>query len=156
MDKFKPHYLKVSDRILKQMLSNAVGIGNNDKIFQCLNTPEKLRLVREITEATNDYYFKDLQRQLWQEYYELGLKEGTWASIVSKKFAHKHHTCRIYGRSKFSIEQHQATITQELQNIKIKLDLSIKEWEPSIDLYTLSYAISECVKKRSTTIKRRI
>jgi hypothetical protein len=161
-EKFKPRYLKVSDRIFKQMLSSAAAIENDGhKIFQCLNTVEKLRLVRELTEATNDYYFKDLQRQLWQEYYELGLKEGTWTSRVSINFAHKHNTCQIYGRSKSSIEQHQATITHDLQSIKTQLDqykqqldISIKEWQPSIDLYTLSYAINECVKKGQKRLKQ--
>ena len=61
MEKFKPRYSKVSDRIFKQMLTNAVTIENGAKIFQSLNTTEKLRLVRELTEATNHYYFKDLQ-----------------------------------------------------------------------------------------------
>jgi len=77
MEKFKPRYLKVSDRIFKQMLSNSVP-ENGHQIFECLDTKEKLQLVRKLTEATNDYYHQDLQRQLWQEYYELGLKEGTW------------------------------------------------------------------------------
>jgi hypothetical protein len=159
MEKFKPRYLKVSDRIFKQMLSNAAP-ENGHKIFECLDTKEKLQLVRELTETTNDYYFKDLQRQLWQEYYELGLKEGTWGSTVSKNFTRKHNICRIYGRSQSCIEQRQATITHELQNIKTKLDqykqqlaISIKQWQSSIDLYTLSLAINECVKKGQQRLK---
>jgi hypothetical protein len=36
IQRFKPHYLQVSDQIFKQMLSNAIPDG--DKIVQCLNT----------------------------------------------------------------------------------------------------------------------
>ncbi|CAF4905857.1 unnamed protein product, partial [Rotaria sp. Silwood2] len=114
VQRFKPRYLRVSDKIFKQMLSNAVEDG--DKIIQCLNSNEKLHLVRQMTEAANNLYYIDFQRQLWQAYFDLGMKEGLWAPRVSKSFAKQHHTCRSYGFPKHVIEQRQKTITQQLQH----------------------------------------
>jgi hypothetical protein len=73
IQKFKPHYLRVSDKIFKQILSNA--INDDDKTIQSLDTNEKLQFVRQMTEVTNSLYYFDLQRQLWQEYYNISLKE---------------------------------------------------------------------------------
>ncbi|CAF4914875.1 unnamed protein product, partial [Rotaria socialis] len=71
--RFKPRYLRVSDKILKQMLSNTTE--DNLDIRKCLDTTEKVQLVRQVIEATNNLYYYDLQRQLWQEYYNIGTKE---------------------------------------------------------------------------------
>ncbi|CAF4225734.1 unnamed protein product, partial [Rotaria sordida] len=92
---FKPSYLKVSDKIFQQMLSNS--IEDSNKIVQCLNTNEKLQFVRQMTEATNNLYYFDLERQLWEDYFDLGIKENKWAPRVSKSFVKQHHTCRTYG-----------------------------------------------------------
>ncbi|CAF2903770.1 unnamed protein product [Rotaria sp. Silwood2] len=94
------------------MLSNAVEDG--DKIIQCLNSNEKLQFVRQMTEAANNLYYIDFQRQLWQVYFDLCMKERVWAPRVSKSFAKQHHTCRSYGFPKDIIEQRQKTITQLL------------------------------------------
>jgi hypothetical protein len=72
VEKFKPRYLIVPDRNFKQMLSTAVVNGYN--MVQCLNTNEKLHFVRRITEVTNNLYFKNLQRHLWQEYHNISSK----------------------------------------------------------------------------------
>jgi len=73
LQKIKPHYLKVSDNKFKQMLSNAIK-NDNDKIIiiQALDTQEKLQLIRQITEITNNLHYFNLQRQLWQDYYNIG------------------------------------------------------------------------------------
>ncbi len=46
LQKIKPQYLKVSDKIFKQMLSNAIK-NDNDRIIiiQALDTQEKLQLI---------------------------------------------------------------------------------------------------------------
>ena len=75
---FKPQYLKVSDRIFKQMLLNAIQGG--DTIVKCLDTNEKIQIVRRMTEVTNNLEYFDLQRHLWQDYYNLGIKENMWES----------------------------------------------------------------------------
>ena len=56
---FKPRYLRMSDKV---MLSNE--IEHDDNTIQCLDTKEKIEFVRQMTEATNNLYYFDLQRQL--------------------------------------------------------------------------------------------
>ncbi|CAF2189932.1 unnamed protein product [Rotaria magnacalcarata] len=75
VQRFKPHYLRVNDRIFKLMLSNVMQ--EDDKTVQSLDTDEKLKFVRQMTETANNLYYIDLQRQLWREYSNLGIKEGT-------------------------------------------------------------------------------
>ena len=62
IQKFKPHYLRVSDQVFQQLLSNA--ISNGDKIVQCLNTKDKLQFIRQMTEITNHLQYIGLQRDL--------------------------------------------------------------------------------------------
>ena len=69
--KFKPRYLRMSDKMFKQMLSNEMEHDDN-AIHQCLDTKEKIEFVRQMTEATNNLYYFDLQRQLWQAYDDIG------------------------------------------------------------------------------------
>ena len=151
VEQCKPRYLKVPDRNFKQMLSTAVVNGYN--MVQCLNTNEKLHIVRHATEVTNNFYYKDLQRQLWQEYHDIGSKADNWESRTTKQYAHQHHTCRMYRPRKSYIEQRQKTIEHQLQQIGselheylIRLQQNITQWQPSIDFEILSHAINECVK----------
>ncbi|CAF3146869.1 unnamed protein product [Rotaria sp. Silwood2] len=148
---FKPSYLKVCDKIFKQMLSNAIENGN--EIVQCLNSDEKLQFVRQMTETTNNLYYFDLQRQLWREYFDLGMKESQWAPQVSKSFAKQHHTCRTYGFRKHIIEQRLQTIARqfqrtinELQQYITQLEHNAEQWQPYIHPATLSNAINACVQ----------
>ena len=92
---FKPRYLRMSDKVFKQMLSNEIEQG--DTTIQYLDTKEKIQFVRQMAEAMNNLYYFDLQHQLWQAYYDIVMKEDVWTSRVSKSFEKQHHTCRSYG-----------------------------------------------------------
>jgi len=158
LEKFIPRYLKVPDRIFKQMLSNS--IENGYLISRCLDGPEKLQFVRQITEMTNNLYFKDFQRQLWQEYYNLSSKDKNWVLKITKQYAHQHHTCRMYRPQKSFIEERQSTITHQIKRIGdelrehlIKLQQNITQWRPSINFDLLSHAINECVKNSQQRLK---
>ncbi|CAF1364469.1 unnamed protein product [Rotaria sordida] len=155
---FKPSYLKVSDKIFQQMLSNS--IEDSNKIVQCLNTNEKLQFVRQMTEATNNLYYFDLERQLWEDYFDLGIKENKWAPRVSKSFVKQHHTCRTYGFHKHIVEQRLQTITQqfqrtinELQQYILQSEQNVKQWQPYIRPAILSNAINECVKSAQQQLR---
>ena len=159
-ERFKPRYLKVSDHIFKQMLSNTIKDG--DKLIECLDTQEKLHFIRQMTEVTNHLHYLDLQQHLWQDYYNIGVKEGNvWAPKLSKSFAKQHHTCRTYGFPKHIIEQRQKKITyqlqhtiNELQQYLIKLEQYAQEWQPSFDSTSLSNAINECVKQGQQRLRQ--
>ena len=152
MRDFKPPYLQVSDRIFKKLLSNATAEG--DEIIPCLNTNEKLQFIRQMTEVANDFQYFSLQRELWQEYYNRGLKEGVWTIRVSKSYAKQHRTCRTYGFPQHTVEKRQQTIqhqllrtANELQQYLIELEQYSQQWQPSFDTNILSNAINECVTK---------
>ncbi|CAF4270508.1 unnamed protein product, partial [Rotaria sordida] len=159
VQQFKPCYLKVSDKIFTRMLSNSIEDGN--KIVQCLNTNEKLQFVRQMAEKTNNLYYFDLQRPLWQDYFDLGMKENKWAPRVSKSFAKQHHTCRTYGFRKHIVEQRLQTITQqfqrtinELQQYILQSEQNVKHWQPYIHPAILSNAIHECVKSAQQRLRQ--
>ncbi|CAM4819724.1 unnamed protein product [Rotaria magnacalcarata] len=148
--RFKPRYLRVSDKILKQMLSNTTE--DNLDIGKCLDTTEKVQLVRQVIEATNNLYYYDLQRQLWQEYYNIGTKEDVWRRKITKSAAKQHRTCRSYGLPKHIVEERQKAITRqiqhginELQKYAIQLQNDLQQWQPSVDLNILSTAINKLI-----------
>ena len=156
--RLKPCYLKMSDRIFKQMLSNELEHGDNT--IQCLDTKEKIQFVRQMTEATNDVYYFDLQRQLWQTYYDIGMEGGLWTSCVSKSFAKHHYTSRRYGFPKHIIEKHQSEIKQQfqqaisiLQQYITELEQHAQQWQPTIHPIILSNAINECVKNSQLRLR---
>ncbi|CAF3866507.1 unnamed protein product [Rotaria sp. Silwood1] len=158
LENFKPRYLKVSDRIFKQMLSDA--IENGSKLIESLNTSEKLHAVREITEVTNNLYFKDFQEQLWKEYYKISSQDNNWESKITKHFARQHNTCQMY-RPKISyIQERLATISKQKERIAKQLDEYLKkllhdvqEWQPSIDGNLLSHTINECILHSQKRLK---
>jgi hypothetical protein len=165
MQKFKPHYLRVSDNRFKQMLSNAIQDGDADKIIQSLDTNGKLPFVRQMTEVKNNLYYFDLQRQLWQEYYNISLKEDDGVPAaerrLSKSDAKQHNTCHTYGFPKHAIEKRQKTIEHQIQRTKNELNQYLKQlntWttqcQPSIDSNILSNAINECVEKGQERLKQ--
>jgi hypothetical protein len=149
---FKPSYLKVSDKIFKLMLSNA--IKDDNKIIQYLDTNEKIQFVRQMIEITNNLQYLYLQDHLWQDYYNIGMKDGIWAQRLSKLYAKQHNTCRTYGFPKHIIEKRQQTITKqlqhtrnELQQFEIKLEQHAQQWHPSFDPNILSDTINTYVEK---------
>ncbi|CAF5026604.1 unnamed protein product, partial [Rotaria sp. Silwood1] len=161
IQRFKPSYLKISDQGFKQMLSN--GIDNGDEIIQCLNTDEKLQCVRQMTEKTNTIYYLDLQRQLWRDYYDHGMRENQWAPRVSKSFAKQHYTCRTYGFAKHQVEKHLQTITRqfhdrliELQQSITQLENNVQQWQPYIDPAILCNAINTCVQSAQQRLRQQV
>lgn len=140
---FKPHFSKVSDRVFKQILSNAIKGGH--QLVQCLNTEEKIAFIRQMTELTNQVQYLDLQRHLWQDYYNIGVKEGQWGPSVSNSFARQHRVCRTYGHSRSVIEKRLETIQNELQRTRNELQLCTekleqyaKQWQPFFNANDLS------------------
>jgi hypothetical protein len=166
MQTFKPHYLKVSDKILKQMLSNVIQDDDN-KIIQALDTDEKLQFIRQMTEVTNNLYYFDLQRQLWQEYYNMNLKEDNMKAVIgqwrrlSKSDAKQHNTCQKYNLPKHAIEKRQQRITHQMQHwinelneYLMKLNTWTVQCQPPIDPNILSNAIDQCVKNGQERLKQ--
>ncbi|CAF4557491.1 unnamed protein product [Rotaria sp. Silwood2] len=158
LENFKPHYLKVSDRIFKRMLAEAIEDGS--KLLKCVDTPEKLNAVRKLTEIKNNVYHKDFQQKLWDEYYTISYQDQKWEKKITKKFAYQHNTCRMYRPSKNYIQERQATIAKQKERIAKELDEcltkllnDIQHWQPSLDGTLLSHAINECVLHSQKKLK---
>ncbi|CAF1321011.1 unnamed protein product, partial [Rotaria sp. Silwood1] len=158
LENFKPHYLKVSDRIFKRMLAEAIPEGS--KLVQCLNTPEKIYVVRELTELTNNFYHKDFQEKLWHEYNTISSQDQNWGKKITKKFAFQNNTCQMYRPNKTYIQQRQATIAKQKTRIGNQLNeclnnllKDIEHWQPSLDGTLLSHAINECVLHSQKKLK---
>lgn len=160
LQKLKPQYLNVSDRLFKQFLSKSIENGN--QLVQALDTVEKIEFVRHMTETTNNLYYFDLQRHLWQDYATLAMHdENNWPKRVSKSFAKQHHLGRHYGIAKHTIEQRQKTIQyqldrtiKELQEYLLKVSQYAQIWEPRFDENLLSTAINECVKQGQQKLRK--
>ncbi|CAF3175900.1 unnamed protein product, partial [Rotaria sp. Silwood2] len=85
IQKFKPQYLQVSNRVFKTILSSAIPDAN--KIVHGLNTNEKLQMIRQMTEIRKDLHYFQLQQNLWQAYYNLGIKENIDITIrLAKRY----------------------------------------------------------------------
>jgi hypothetical protein len=158
-EQYRPRYLKVSDRIFKQLLSNAVDNGYQI-IGQYLDTKEKLRCTRQTAEIVNNIYFKDLQRQLYEEYYKLSKNDEHWESTITNGYAHQHNTCRMSRPRKSYIEQRRTTIAHQLERLAnelkenlLQLQATVEQWQPTIDFNVLSHAINECVKNSQLRLK---
>ena len=146
-------------KMFKQMLSNEIEQG--DTTIQYLDTEEKIQFVREMAEAMNNLYYFDLQCQLWQAYYDIGMKEGVWTSRVSKSFAKQHHTCRSYNLVRHIIEKcHRETnqqcqqVIDRVQQYIIELEEKTQQWQPSIHSAILSTVINEYVKDAQRRLRQ--
>ncbi|CAF4494767.1 unnamed protein product [Rotaria socialis] len=158
VEQYKPHYLKVSDRIFKQLFANA--IDNGSQLVKCLNTPEKIQCIREVTEITNNFHFKDFQEKLWQTYATISSTDNKWESKITKKFAREHNTCRMYRPKKSFVQQRQIIVAKQKQQLQIKLQENLGQllnqvvtWQPSIDATLLSDAIDTCVRHNLRRLK---
>lgn len=158
LEQFKPRYLKVSDRIFKQILANT--IENGFKLVESLNTVEKIHTVREMTEITNNLYYKDFQQNLWQEYAHVSSKGKNWESKVAKRFARQNNTCQMYRPNKSYIQERLTTISKQkertrnqLQENLTKLLNDTQHWQPSIDATLLSHTINEFVRHNQKRLK---
>ena len=89
-----------------------------------------------MTEVTNNLRYLDLQRQLWQYHYDLGLNEGRRRAQLLNNYAKQHNTCRAYSYLKHVIEKRQKSIVNqihriidELQQYLLKLEEHARQWK---------------------------
>ena len=147
-----PDYLRVSDRQFKLMLSKVVADGH--QIMQWLDTDDKMKSVRRLTNSVNALCYYKLQQQLWNDYYRIGLESNTWAPRIMKHVAREHNTCVTYGRPAKLITQRRKTIEHQLMRSMSDLQeqlVSLPKWTddvtPSISSNFLSTAIESLVRK---------
>jgi uncharacterized surface anchored protein len=110
------------------MLSTTIKDG--DIVVKSLNTDENIQFVRQMTQLVNTSNYILLQKDLWQTYYEFGMKDNAWPTRISKQIAREHNTCEMVGQPQHFVEQRLKTIERqkqqvvnELQQYFIKLSL---------------------------------
>jgi hypothetical protein len=147
-----PRYLATSEKAFKQMLARAVPDGC--QIVEWLDTDEKLRSARQLTNTVNTLNYVKLQQQLWQEYYKVGTTKELGTSRITKTNAKDHNTCPSFGRPLKIIQQRRKTIGNQLKRTANELNqqlLQLTEWtdkaQPPIRSDALSTAILACVEK---------
>ena len=93
-----------------------------------------------MTEITNHLYYKDLQRQLWNQYADISSKDDHWESTIAKAYARQHHTSRMYRPKKSFIEQRRKRIDEQIKKLCEELDKNLDQlkgkiarWQPVID-----------------------
>ena len=130
-------------------------------VGQCLNTKEKVQLVRQLAEATSYFYYVELQRQLWQEYFDIGMKDNVWGKKISKSKAKQLATCRSFGYTKHVIQERQLTIAKQRQKATIErtkytvqLENETEHWEPHVDTAVLVETINELVKNSQRRLRQ--
>lgn len=153
-DETRPHtpgYLKMPDHVFVRMLSKTVEKG--ERIIHWLDSGEKIDFIRQMAKVTNNIRYFDLQRQLWQEHYDLGLREGWWGMELARSYAKQHRVCRAYSFTKDVIEEQQRMANnglqrnvEALQKYLLQLENNARQWQPSIDPFVLSHAIDEFVQ----------
>ena len=157
---YKSQYHKLSDKVFKKMLSQA--IEDENQIVQSLDTPEKLQLIRQITELTHNVYYFGLQRDIWQDYYDIGFKnDNGWAPRLSKSLAKQLHTCVTYGYPKHTVEKRQRTIQRQIERTITDLNQHLtqlhtltEQWQPRIDPNLISAAIDQYVKNGQKRLRQ--
>ena len=134
------------------MLVRAVADGC--QIVQWLDTDEKLRSVRQLTNVVNTLNYVKLQRQLWQDYDQVETTKELCTSQITKANAKAHNTCPSFGRPLKVIQQRRKTIDNQLKRTENELYqqlLRLPEWtdkaQPSISSDALSATILACVEK---------
>ena len=155
-----PDYLKVSDFAFKQMLSTTVE--DADKIVQCVNTAERVILIRQYTYLVHRLLYIQLQQEQWNYYYQVGTTENIWNCRVSAKWAKENSICSRYGRSSAVVEQRRKKITQQLE----RAENAFKEFEEHslppwilecnlpFDVRTISSAVTAVVRKGQYKLRR--
>ncbi|CAF1608430.1 unnamed protein product [Didymodactylos carnosus] len=93
-----------------------------------------------MTEVINNLQYLELQNHLWQEYNNLGMKEGIWAPRLSKSFAKQYYTCRMLRT--FSYQklrkhaQHEYKVVRSIEHlIRQRSDIVVRRTDKSRVFY---------------------
>ncbi|CAF1331705.1 unnamed protein product [Rotaria sordida] len=155
-----PDYLKVSNRIFRQMLISS--LEDADTIVKRLNTIEKLNFARQYAHLFHRLFYVQLQQDQWKYYYDIDIKENIWSGRVSTKWALMNSMYHTYGRSKQLIEQRLHTIARQLQEASPKiqefsnqpLPPCILEMNPPLDFPFFVAIITAFVRKGQYKLKQ--
>jgi hypothetical protein len=116
-------------------------------------------MIRQLTELINNVHYFELQKHLWQSFYNIGLKENMWTPELTTNSTNNQH--KPYFLPKHLIEKRQKRIvhqlqrtTNELHEFLINLEKDIQQWLPSIDFNLLIQFVTECVNKHQQRLKQ--
>ncbi|CAF3379014.1 unnamed protein product [Rotaria sp. Silwood2] len=159
-DSYIPDYLKVSNRIFRQMLISS--LEGADKIVKRLNTSGKINYIRQYAYLIHRLFYVQLQEEQWKYYYDIGMEENIWSGRVSKKWAAMNSMIYTYGRSKTLILQRLKTIQRQLQQASEALKQfaneplppCLSEMNPPLDFTTLSGMVTALVRKGQHKLKQ--
>jgi hypothetical protein len=124
------------------------------RVAQWLDTDEKIRSARQLTNTVNTLNYVKLQQQLWQEYFRVETTKDPSTSRITKTNAKDHNTCPSFGRPLKIIQQRRKTIDNQLKRTENELHqqlFQLPAWtdkaQPPMSSDVLSTAIFACVEK---------
>jgi hypothetical protein len=116
----KPNYLKVPDRVFKQMLSTAME--GAETIVQSLDTTEKLQFARDYAHLVNNVLYLKLEQDFWDNYYKVAMIEGIWSSSLSKQMIKENNLHRFHFKTQDKIEQRRKIVIDRLKQAENELN----------------------------------
>jgi hypothetical protein len=144
----KPKYLKLPDKLFKEMLSKSVvGEKSIDELF---DTPEKLQYIRTYVHLLNNVCYLKLEQDYWQHYDKVATTEGIWSlPLLEKELIKKNNLYRINFKTKAQLERHRQFIFVRLQKAENELNKH-KQQQPfdrSVDIQRLSTILLAFVRQ---------
>ena len=155
-----PDYLKVSNRIFKQMLISSFEGAN--KLVKRLNTSERINFVRQYAYLIHKRFYIELQQDQWKYYYDTGINTNIWSGRVSYRWAAMNSMYHTYGRSKKLIEQRLKTIARQYQEALQQLEQHanqqlpqcMSEMNPPFDFQSMLTMVIALVRKGQHKLKQ--
>ena len=143
----KPKYLKVPDRIFKEMLSKS--LTGTENFVQLLDTPEKLQFVRTYAHLLNNVFYLQLEQDFWEYYDKILTTEGILSLPFDKEMAKTNNLHRIKFTTKIQLEKHHKIILSRLQKADNDLNKHKQQqpFDTSIDTQGLSTIIPAFVRR---------
>jgi hypothetical protein len=146
----KPKYLKVPDKIFKEMLlKSLVGGGKEESIVQWFDTTLKLQYIRTYAHLLNNICYLKLEQDYWQHYDKVATTEGIWSSPLEKELIKKNNLYRINFKTKIQLDKHRQFIFNRLQKAENELNKH-KQQRPinsSFDMNRLSTVLLAFVRQ---------
>ena len=105
-----------------------------------------------MTELIHDAHYFELQKHVWQAYYDIGIQENLWTSQLTTNSTMAQS--KTYFLPQQLIEHRQKTILHQLQRTtnefyqsSVNLERDTQQWQPSIGFNILIQIVTQCVNK---------
>ncbi|CAF1261333.1 unnamed protein product [Rotaria sp. Silwood1] len=151
---FLHDYSIMSNKDFSQVLSAVITAdADRDYLLELCKNEAIFHYVRQLAQSINKLSYSKLQHEQWTYYYDLGMTDGIWSGLVSKKMAQVNSMCYTYGRGKALIEQRQKYFQKQIEHNTHELDESRKQIPTSIDSDKLISIITAFIQQDQSNLR---